>query len=141
MFQLRCIIQNILLLSVLICFTGCLGLMYDNEIPPQKPRYYKTDFNRVWLLVINYLDNEGYEISLMDRGSGYISTSYRPMWRSREKIIYKIIKDDEGVVVSIIVHVSNEYLHNGRSYWGSNKRDGRMEQFYFKMLEEKINLK
>lgn len=138
MFKSRRIVQAVLLLTMLLGFTGCRGLLFEApEIPPQEPRHYNAEYNRVWSIARDILDITGYEILQMDRADGYISTAYKENGGVRYKFRIKILREKEGVLVSVFCFAQGK-TQTDRKHWSDGGRAAWKEKEFFKSLEENL---
>jgi hypothetical protein len=92
-------IRKLLLIAVLLLFTGCLTPQYSKPIKP--PKTFYADYGRVWAAAVDTLDEMGFVIAQMRKSDGYISTDKRERDGERIKVSLRFFKDGEGIYVKI----------------------------------------
>jgi hypothetical protein len=92
-------IRKLLLIAVLLLFTGCYLPEYHKPVNP--PKVFYADYGRVWDAAVDTLDEMGFVIVQMRKSNGYISTDKRERDNRRVKVSLRFLKDGEGIYVKI----------------------------------------
>lgn len=93
----------------------------------------KTDYDTMWQVVVDSIDELGYVSAQMNKEDGYIETYIKNDGDTRSKLSARISRHDE--YIGIIVNASSENLLKTKEYnrWYDN---GRWGEYALKLLDK-----
>lgn len=97
----------------------------------------KTDYDTMWRVVVDSIDELGYVMAKMNKEDGYMSTNMKNDGDTRNKLSARISR--QGEYIEIIVNAKSENLMKTKKYnrWYDNGQWG----IYAERLLDKIRLK